>query len=326
MHHKFFRNDDGSVAYLAAALFFSLLFSSIALAYFSSAMGLNIGFVKITPITQLDSYSSEQNFIGGTYNLETLARTGQTEWSYNQNVGLILTQLSGDLSTLYIMNINPDSSGKVTNHYTINNSVTKPYVIVVEGNNGVSNNMIIVGDNGLYTTSHTIDGSIMGVLESFPYANADKISKIDITTEYTRGLKTCPLFSSCQITKSPYLKITFNGVTYETSNLNIPENDKGTQFYGGIAGVNTQLPLVGYVVSSLGLTLEKFTSNNPLVGTGENADALTQIASFISAMLAVITWQVPSGVIPTEIVVILIGGQETALLICIIVIIRGGGI
>lgn len=325
MNHKFFRNDDGSVAYLAAALFFSLLFSSIALAYFSGAMGLNIGFVKITPITQLESYSSEQNFKGGTYDLATLARTGQTEWTYNTNVGLILTQLSGDLSTLYIMNINPDSSGKIVNHYTINNTVAKPYVIIVEGNNGISNNMIIVGDTGLYTTSHTIDGSIMGTLEYFPYANADKISKVEIDTEYTRGLKSCPLFSVCQISKNPYLKVTFNGVSFETSNLNIPENEKGTQFYGGIAGINTQI-LNMNLLSSLGLTLEKFQSNNPIVGTGESPDPLTQIASFITSMLAVITWQVPANVIPTEIVVILIGGQETALLICLIVIIRGGGI
>ena len=34
--NKFFRNDDASVAYLTAALFFSLLFSSVVLAYFKN--------------------------------------------------------------------------------------------------------------------------------------------------------------------------------------------------------------------------------------------------------------------------------------------------
>lgn len=325
MKYKFFKNDDGSVAYLAAALCFSLIFSSFCLAYFSGAMGLNIGFVKIEPTNRLDSYSSEQNFIGGTYDLATLARTGQTEWTYNSNVGLVLTQLSGDLSTLYIMNINPDSSGKITNHYTINNSVNSPYVIIVEGNNGIANNMVIVGDNGLYTTSHTIDGSIFGTIESFPYANADKISKVDITTEYTRGLKSCPLFSSCQITKTPHLKIIFNGVTYETTNLNIPENEKGTQFYGGIAGINTQI-LTFNLLSSLGLTLENFKSDNPIIGTGQAADPLKQIASYITAVIAIIGWQVPPNVFPFELQIILIGSQEMALLGCVVVILRGGGI
>lgn len=325
MKNKLFKrdNDSGSVANLAAALFFSLLFSSIVIAYFSTAMGLNIGIVKINPITQIESYSSEQNFIGGSYDLETLARTGHTEWNYESGVGLVLKTLSGDLSTLYIMNINKDSLGKITNHYTINNSVMKPYVIVVEGNNGLSNNMIVVGDNALYTTSHTIDGSIMGVMESFPYPDADKITKVTIDTEYTRGLKTCPFLSVCQVEKQPSLTVTFNGVSFTTTNLNMPENEEGTQFYGGIAGLNTQL-LTTTLTSSVGLTLEKFTSNNPLVGTGEKADPLTQIASFVSAMLAVLTWSVPSSIMPSELVLLLIGGQETALAICLIVVIRGG--
>jgi hypothetical protein len=325
MKQKFFKNDDASVAYLAAALFFSLMFSSIVLAYFSGAMGLNIGIVQVKPLTSIESYSSEQNFKGGTYDLGTLSRTGHTEWVYNENVGLILQTLSGDLSSLYILNINPDSSGTVKNHYTINNSVKAPYAIILEGGSGYANNMVLVGDTGLYTTYNDVTGGIFGYLDYFPYANADKIEKVQITTEYKRGLKSCPLFSACQITKQPSLKITFNGVEYNTNKLNVGEDESVTAMYGGIAGISTQI-LTSHLITPVGLTLEYFRSDNPLVGAGETTDPLTQIASFITSMLAVIIWQIPTSIMPLELQMILIGSQETALLICLVVIIRGGGI
>lgn len=311
--YKIFNNDKAnSTAGLMAGLFFSLLFSSVVIAYFVTSMGYTAGIVQIEPLTSLDSYSSEQNFISGTYDLETLARTGHSEWLFYENVGLVLKTLSGDMSYLYIMNINPDSRQKIVNNYVINNSIQQGYIIVLKGNSGLSNNMILIGDNGLYTTYHTIDGSIYAYNEYFPLAGANKIQHVTITTEYIDGLKTCPLFSSCTISREPYLKVVFNGQEFTTTNLNVAESDSGTQFYGGIGS------------NHIGTTIEQFRTGNIISGTGESPDALTQVASFVSAMLAVITWSLPVSIMPLPLQAILIGTQETAFLICLVIVIIGG--
>lgn len=321
--NKIFKNDNATVASLAAALCFSLIFSSIALAYFSGAMGLNIGIVKIEPLTTLKSYSSEQNYIGGTFDLGTISRTGQTQWNYEEGVGLVLKVMSGDLSTMYINNINPDSNGIVKNYYIINNSVKTSYAIILEGESGYASNYLAVTEDGLYTVPTTILGAANGQLDFFPYANADKLEKVQIITEYKRGLKSCPLFSTCTIVKQPSLKVNFNGVEYTTTNLNIGEDESITARYGGIGGINTQIGQ-WHLFTSTGLTLESFRTDNIIAGTGVKPDALTQIGSYISAVLAIIGWQVPSNVIPFELQVILIGSQEMALLGCVVVILRGG--
>lgn len=321
MNLKFF-NEDGSIGNLAAALLFSLIFSSITIAYFITEMKIDADISEIPIPDSLQSYSSEQNFANNSYNLNTVAHSGSSNWQVIDTIGAKLIQLGADNSYFYIMNINPDSSYQVTNTYNIENPSKADYSIVLAGNTGLGNNEIIVKQDGFHFPTYSLitGNNYLTDCDFIPYPNANQVVNVTITSSYTIGKKTCAIFSTCRDERVSYVSFVFNGMTsyndrtFTSSKLNILEGDSQTAFYGGVSSKTT------------GIVLKSFHTGNRIAGTGEQKDPLTQIASFISLVLGILGWGLPESVMPAVLNVLLIKTQEVALLVCVVVILRGGGI
>jgi hypothetical protein len=291
---------------LLIALIFSLIFSSVSIAYFVTEMGINANIPQIVLPNELKSYNSEQDFLNGTFDIGTLTKVSSATWTYIEKVGYVLTGHSmGGENYFYIMNINPDSTKTITNNYKINNSPLNDYSIVIKGNSGISNNEIIVRSDGFHIPTYFITGSYFGERDFIPYPNANKLQNVLIQTIYHE--------KSFGGTEDSTLTFKFNGNTYQTT---MNKDDTflffgGTQFYGG---VNSK---------SLGFTLEYFKTGNTISGTGEQKDALSMIADFIQTVLLILFWNLPESVLPLTLNILLIKTQLFGILTCIVVILRG---
>ena len=293
---------------LLIALIFSLIFSSVTIAYFAKEMNMGITIQGIALPQELRSYNSEQDFMNGTYDIATLNKISSATWTYVNDVGIILTGLSiGGLNNyMYIMNINKDATGDIINNYRINNTPLNDYVIVIKGNAGISNNEIIVKQDGFHIPTFMLgfDG-YAGERAFIPYPNANKIQKVTIQTIYHEEK-----FGSAN---DATLKFTFNGEQFLTT-MNKEDTFLffgGTQYYGGVNS------------GSLDFTLEYFKTNNEIKGTGVQRDALSQIADFIYTVLLILTWTLPEEILPLTLNLLLIKTQLFGILTCIIVLIRG---
>lgn len=293
---------------LLVALIFSLIFSSVTIAYFVQEMNINEDIQQIALPEELRSYNSEQDFMNGTFDIETLNKVSSATWGYYNKIGYVLTGYSvGGLNNyLYIMNINKDATGDIINNYRINNSPLNDYVIVIKGNSGISNNEIIVKSDGFHIPTFMLgfDG-YAGERAFIPYPNANRFQRVTIQTIYHEEK-----FGSAN---DATLKFTFNGDKFETT-MNKEDTFLffgGTQYYGGVNS------------GSLGYTLEYFKTNNEIKGTGVQKDALTQIADFIYTVLAILVWTLPESVLPLTLNILLIKTQLFGVLVCVVLIIRG---
>lgn len=293
---------------LLIALIFSLIFSSVSIAYFVKEMNLNEDIPQIALPEELRSYNSEQDFMNGTFDIGTLNHISSATWEYVNGIGYSLTGLSiGGLNNyMYIMNINKDASGDIINNYRINNSPLNDYVIVIKGNAGISNNEIIVKSDGFHIPTFMLGfDSYAGERAFIPYPNANRFQRVTIQTIYHEEK-----FGSAN---DATLKFTFNGDKFETT-MNKEDTFLffgGTQYYGGVNS------------GSLGYTLEYFKTNNEIKGTGVQRDALSQIADFIYVVLAILVWNLPESVLPLTLNILLIKTQLFGILTCIVIIIRG---
>lgn len=292
---------------LLIALIFSVVFSSVSIAYFVSEMGINANIPQIVLPQELKSYNSEQNFLNGTYDIGTITKISTATWSYVEKVGYVLTgfSLGGVNNYMYIMNINKDTTNIITNNYQINNSPLADYSIVIKGNSGLSNNEIIVKSDGFHIPMYFITGDYFGERAFIPYVNANRFQKVLIQTIYKEKKFTDSGDST--------LDFTFNGQKFSTT-MNKDDTlpfTGGTQFYGGVNSM------------SLGFTLESFNSANTISGSGEQKDVLSKIADFIVTVLAILLWNLPESVLPLTLNLLFIKTQLFGILTCIIIIIRG---
>jgi hypothetical protein len=308
----FFDNSKGSATTgILIALVFSVLFTSIVISWFITEMQIGGNIEQIELPNSLKSYNSEQNFASGTYDLETLKRSGSSHWQFRENVGLVLTQTSGDVSYLYIDYIIPDGTHKITNYYTINNSQHNEFSIVV-ANAGAGSNEIIVKSDGFHIPAFSVLGLYNGWdMQFIPANNPLQYDQVVIKTEYIEGLRTCPFLSTCYNTREPYLKFTFNGMEYTVNTMNIPEVE-GVSIYGGIGAKN------------IGVAIKDFKTDNTISGSEKiTNDPLTYISSFLDTMFKLLTWGLPESIMPFYVNLILIKSQLFGILVCLVFLIRG---
>ena len=301
-----------STAGLTIALVLSLFCTATIITYFVNEMNIDAEIEGIVLPGAVATYNSEQNFSSGTYDLETLSRSGSSAWIYSQNVGLVYKGgLSPDEAYLYIDNINPTSQGIITNTYIVNNSIMEDYTIVLKGQAGISNNEIRVESDGFHIPDFTILGTYTGYDNDFiPYPNANKVTTANIVTNYYDTSRGIAITSANPST----VTFTFNGQQFYSNKLNKEESflgQQGTNRYGGIGTKN------------YGTTLQYFKSGNQIAGESENTDPLSNIATFLSTMITIIAWTLPETVLPLTINILLIKTQVAALAICFFAWIRG---
>ena len=301
-----------STAGLTIALVLSLFCTATVITYFVNEMNIDAEIEGIVLPGATTTYNSEQNFSSGTYDLETLSKSGSSAWVYSQNVGLVYKGgLSSDEAYLYIDNINPTSQGIITNTYIVNNSVMEDYTIVLKGQAGISNNEIRVESDGFHIPDFTILGGYTGYDNDFiPYPNANKVTTANIVTNYYDTSRGIAITSANPST----VTFTFNGQQFYSDKLNKEESFlgmQGTNRYGGIGTKN------------YGTTLQYFKSGNQIAGESENIDPLSNIASFLSTMITIIAWTLPETVLPLTINILLIKTQVAALAICFFAWVRG---
>jgi hypothetical protein len=309
---KKYDNEAASVATILIILCFSLVFSSLAITYFLSQMHNSSCIVpSINLPSELPSYSNVQNFANGQYNISTLARTGSNSWVYISSIGYQLTVSTiQPLNYFYIQNIQPDSNNMITNSYLINNTGKNWYSIVLVGNAGLSNNELIIRNDGFHIPSFLYSGIPYGDNDFIPYPNADKVVTANIQTT----LHDCSAFdNSCDA----YVTFSFNGQTFTSHKIN---KDSTISILGiPLTSGTYYAGLCGY---SAGLVFNYFSSVNTIAQTS-NTNVLSIISSFITTMLIVAGWTLPECALPLVVNAILIKTQIAGIIICIVVILRG---
>jgi hypothetical protein len=310
----FFDNSKASATTgILIALVFSVLFTSIVISWFITEMQVGGNIEQIELPNSLRSYNSEQNFASGTYDLETLKRSGSSHWQFRENVGLVLTQTSGDVSYLYIDYIIPDGTHTVTNYYTINNSQHIPYSIVIS-NAGMASNEIMVKSDGFHMPAYGVTGLYNGWdMHFIPFNNPLQYDEVKIKTTYKEGLRECPLFDICRYTRYPVFNFEYNGISYivPEDKINTPEFE-AVNIYGGVAA------------QTAGIAVKDFKTDNTISGTEKiTNDPLTYISSFLDTMFKLLTWGLPESIMPFYVNLILIKSQLFGILVCLVFLIRG---
>ena len=299
---------------LVAAMAVSLFLSSVFISFFLINMyGIDYQNGVYLPNQQDIAFSSNQDFKNGQYNLSTLSKTGYTGWTYYNNVGMVLTALGAYRNWFLIDNIQMSEGNTYTNYYYINNSVEQDYSIALRYTDGYDSNIIQVKSDGFHLPYYGLYGiGQLGDNDFIPYANANKVRDVYITTKYTDGKQNCEFLQACQKIQEPYLEFTFNGNTFITRKLNYPDNplDYANVYYAGVQS------------DTLGFTFESFKTNNAIVETNEEG-TVDNILTFLETMLRIVSWSLPPSVMPTQLQTILIGVQEFLLLVGIIAMARG---
>jgi hypothetical protein len=305
-------NQIASVATILIILCFSLVFSSVVITYFLTQMNNNSCVVPSIGLPlSLSSYSQSQNFANGQFNMSTLARTGSNNWVLVPNVGyqLIISTIQ-PLNYFYIQNIEPDSSGIIVNNYVINNTGQNWYSIVLSGNGGMSNNEVLVMNDGFHIPNFLFSGVRLGDNDFIPYPNAAKVVNANIQTQF----HDCSLYASdCDA----YVTFTFNGQPFTSHKVNkdstisvlgVPLTN--SMYYGGLCGYTG------------GLVFNYFSTLNTIQQTQSN-NVLSLISSFVSTMLLIAGWTLPDCALPLTLNLILIKTQLAGIIICLVVILRG---
>ena len=297
-------NDSGAgtAAPLMAALFFSLIFSSVCIAYFVTEMGvsdcsLNSKTCIVPTIAipnQIGSYAQTQNFVTEEFDKNIW---GSKEGTFDNEAG---KGISGE-GYLVIDNLQFNND-IITNTYVINNSAKADYGIIVVYTGGYDSDIIKVSSDGF-----RIQGSMdwfTNPKEFIPYAYANQFTHPTITTTYNRKLHT--------------VDFSLNSASFHSAQMNEHEDLLETtgvfsRWYGGIA------------TNSAGFALEQFTTSNPIQTTSENTEGgLAGILSFMTTAILILTWTLPESIFPFVLNVLLIKTQIVAMTICFVQFIRGG--
>lgn len=303
-------SSSNNLAQYIAGLSISLFMTALLISYFLvSAYGINYD-AGLTMPNSLPSYSSEQNFANGTYDISTLSKTGYVNWSYFPSIGMMLMGLGAQENYLLIDNIILPDSKIITNKYEINNTVQSNYKIVLRYTGGADNLDILVKNDGFHLPSYLVAGVQQGDLDFISYPNANKISRVSFTTEFHEGGE------AGSSGAYPYAIFSFNGQTFQTKPLKRTISFFGLfqKYYGGVTS------------DKAGFVFDYFETAGTIAGSGAyGADnPLTMISSLLKTMLVVIVWSVPPQYLPIILNLILIKTQALALLIGIVVLIRGG--
>lgn len=305
------RNDDGVAtgATICALILTSLFISSFLISYFALSMyGVELtGDSVIILPNSLSSYSPNQiQDFTKSDNISAVDVVGG--WSYNPGIGWILTSpLTLSYNRIFEIDIKPTSNKLITNTYKVNNSVKGNWDIILRNSNGIgtTSNILRIRQDGFHVpnTFDMFDISTWGTDAAFvPYPNANQVEDVEITTIYNDELYT--------------LSFIFNGQTFNMQGLK-PNT-----------GVHTVMNTVyGGVISNVeGFTLEGFSSDN-IVGTSNYIPVLGSdnfdIGSLITTMLKLLTYGLPTTIMPIEIQILLIRTQEAILVIGIAAFLRG---
>lgn len=288
-------NDKAvSTVGLMAALFFSLIFSSVGLAYFVTEMGIDETIPQITIPSSISSYTQNQNFLTGVYSKEIW---GSKDGTFTNTIG---KGISGS-GYLLADNLNFDSNNIITNTYIINNSAKADYGIVVVYTGGFDGDIIKVTNDGFYITS-----SMSGIIrykEFIPYTWANQFTHPTITTTYDKKKNTC-VFSLNSASFSTNMITPNDGILEDVGLF--------SRYYGGIT------------TESTGFALEQFTTSNPVNGVSAESSGLSSIMSFMTTAILILGWTLPESVLPLILNILLIKTQLLALIICFAQFLRGG--
>lgn len=289
-----------------------LLFESVFLAYF--VLGKYGETATGIPLPSELQYSSTQDFTNNSIDLETLNvasagivfTNGLDGWVYTNSIGRVLVlplaYTIGDPIYLLVNNIQKDSTGIITNTYIINNSVKNDYIIVLRYTGGSDQNEIRITSDGFHIPSFIPFTQILSGTDIYfyPYANANKVSSVTITTKYDDNKNTVDFY--------------FNGQKiFTANNLNvdspivIPLLDVANngRFYGGFASRTS------------GMTLVSFTTNNIIKSTSSTG-VLNAITDFIAIMAQVIIWSVDEKYLPSTLVLLMVKPFELGVLIAVL--------
>ena len=286
----------------------SLFVSAFLISFFLySAYGINFDTGLSLP-AELPSYSSQQNFQSGSYDVRTFSLTGHPNWSYVNGSGLMLINTGGDGNYFLINNIILPENKIIVNKYEINNSVQQDYSVIIRYTGSQDNLILLVSSEGFRFPRYSIiPGIIEGEWEFIPYKDANKIPYVSLITEFHEG----------DLYHTGYIKFSFNGKTFTTSRP-MPEdlNLYGifSRYYGGI-GSNT-----------IGFIFKYFETSSIISGSGNSSlSSLDMVSSLIKTTFVIIAWNVPIEYLPLELNLLLIKTQAAGLLIAIAVFIRGNG-
>lgn len=310
---KKINNDDGNAVVILTGLLFSIIFSSVVIAFLlMQVYGVSAVVPELPTQNDVKVFSNKQGFVDGAYDLSTIVASLNSKWVNRADVGMVLSTLStGDMSYIAIDNIQKDTSGLYQNTYVINNSATNilgrhgDYCILLRYTGGVDQNEVCFTSDGVKIPTYLINAYTQwGNRYFLAYPDINQIERATIKTVYN----------------DINLKVTvyFNGdKLIETTSLSPDSNIMGLwgRYYGGVGSW------------ILGFTLESFETLGGIVDvvTNNGQDILGSIAGFIGTILKIVLWNVDSAFLPLELNIIFIKTQLAGIIVCVISIIRGSG-
>lgn len=310
---KKINNDDGSAVTILTGLLFSIIFSSVVIAFLLMQFyGANAVVPELPTQSDVKVFSNKQGFTDGSYDLSTIVASLNSKWVNHADVGMVLTVLStGDMSYIAIDNIQKDTTGLYQNTYVINNSATNilgrhgDYCILLRYTGGVDQNEVCFTSDGVSIPTYLINAyTKWGNCYFLAYPDINQIERATIKTVYDdTNLK---------------VSVYFNGdKLIETTSLNPDNNIMGLwgRYYGGVGSW------------ILGFTLESFETLGGIVDvvTNNGQDILGLISGFFVTVLKIVLWNVDSAFLPVELNIIFIKTQLAGIIVCIVAIIRGSG-
>ena len=283
-------------------LMLSLTISSFLISYFAvESYGYDLDSIDIP--SNMDSYSNVQDFKTNAINVSTLKSNSGAVWSYQEGVGRVLTSKPVTVTSfLWIDNIRP-ANGVVKNTYYINNSVKNifglhpDYGITIRYTGSYDEVDVYVQGDGLLMPNFGAIRLPVGTRDFKPVANLNQVENAVIVTEYNQDKNT--------------LVFTFNGVPYYFNNCAPDQNFYGLfgRYYGGV------------ISEELGFTVERFETINSVT---KDVNTLDVLSSLLPTMFKIVTWGLPSYIMPIELQFLMIRTQEAALLIAIAALIWRG--
>jgi hypothetical protein len=318
MIKKFFKNKNendkaiGAVGALFGLTVYIFLISMVLSFLLVNIYGTsNIAGIKLPSQSDIQTFSSSQNFKSGNFDLNTTGQDINSKWVYTSGIGMVLTELGQHTYSYFgINNIQEDESAYYQNSYWINNTPVNvfgnhnDYSIILRFTGGVDQNEILVEDDGFHIPIYLLNANfIVGDNYFFAYPNANQV-------EY-------PVIKTIYNDKDLSLDFYFEGSKiFTTTQLNTDANLFGLwgRYYGGV-GSHTQY-----------FTLEQFDTSNTIISTSttNGSDVIGMLASLFVTIIKISTWQIPAWILPVELVVIFITLPEAGILVCAaFIIIRG---
>lgn len=280
----------------------SLFFSSLAISWFLfQAYGVNLSPIPMELFYSDNAIDFKSGDGSGNGNLYLVGGN----WNYNTGVGRV-----ADAENAYLLfnNAGASNAGAHTNTYRINNTNQRDYSIVLSYS-GVRVQKVVVAQDGFHVLDDIPIASWFGSHEVyfFPYANANKLTNVEIKTVFDVTEDTIADSDS----QALYFYLNGN-LLFTTGNVYGMQIEPITKaYYGGIGSEN-----------NIGLTVESFNT----VAKAE-ASQITDIAamglSYLGTIAQIIIWNVPAQFFPWELNFLLIKSQAFAIGVGIWFWIRG---